>query len=306
MKGSKLMKNSLMLPLAVAGQLLIGAGAEAQGSGKNVTVFRMGGPQLGVRLEEVDRDVVSRLKLKEEKGALVTEVIPGSAAEKAGLQKDDVILKFQGESVLTAAQLARLVRDVPSGRKVDLDVIRAGAPLKVSATLERGEWTPDGVTVPDMPEFADKMGRMGELHWKTPDGGAGGPAFSFKLDDDGPGRMSFTRSGRARLGISYTEIDGQLADFFKAPADHAILINSVAADSAAAKAGVKAGDLLVKLGGASIEETGDLREAVGELEPGKPTSVTVLREGKNVELSLTLPEPSRPKTAAPRSRGSVY
>ena len=300
------MKNSMMLPLAVAGQLLAGASAQAQDPGRNVTLFRMAGPQLGVRLEEVDREAAARLKLKEEKGALVTEVIAGSPAEKAGLREDDVILRFQGESVLTAAQLARLVRDVPAGRKVDLDVIRAGAPIKVSATLERGEWTHDRVLMPGMAESSDRMGRLGELHWKDRDGMAGGPGFSFRLDEDGPGLMSFTRSGRARLGITYTEIDGQLADYFKAPTDHAILVNSVAAESAAAKAGVKAGDLLVKVGGASIEETQDLREAVGDLEPGKATSIIVLREGKNVELSLTLPEPARPKAAAPRSRGSVY
>ncbi len=299
------MKNSLMLPLAVASQLLAACQAHAQGSVKNVTVFRTAGPQLGVRLEEVDRDVVSRLRLKEEKGALVTEVLEGSAAEKAGLQKDDVIFRFQGESILTAAQLARLVRDVPSGRKVDLDVVRAGAAIKVSATLERAEWKTEG-DMPDMAEFSEKMDKLGDMHWKTPGGVAGGPAFSFKLDEDGPGMMSFTRAGRARLGITYTEIEGQLADYFKAPAEHAILVNSVAKDSAAAKAGVKAGDLLVKLGAATIEETDDLREAVSELELGKPASITVLREGKNVELSLTLPEPARPRTSAPRSRGSVY
>src|SRR5262245_1686506 len=118
------MKNSLLIPLALTG--FIAAPALAQGSGKNVTVFRMSGPQLGVRVEEVDKDVVTRLKLREEKGALVTEVLSESPAEKAGIKKDDVILKFQGESVLTAAQLQRLVKDVPTGRKVDIDLVRGG------------------------------------------------------------------------------------------------------------------------------------------------------------------------------------
>ena len=298
------MKNSLMLPLALAGQFLAGP-ALAQGPGKNVTVFRMAGPQLGVRLEEVDRDVVTRLKLKEEKGALVTEVVRGSAAEKAGILKDDVILKFQGESVLTAAQLARLVRDVPSGRKVDLDLVRAGAPLKVSATIENAEWAPEGDWGPAMAEFNKKMGKLGDMHWKGPEGMAGPGAFSFKLDDHGPGLMAFARAGRARLGITYTEIDGQLADYFKAPGDRALLVSSVVADSAAAKAGLRAGDVLVKIGGTPIEATTDLREAVSDLEPGKPTPVTVLREGKNLELTVTLEESPRPKPA-PRSRGTVH
>ncbi len=67
------MKKSLVLPALMAGQLMAGQ-ALAQGSG-NVTVFRMSGPQLGVRLEEVDKDAVTRLRLKEEKGALVAEVV---------------------------------------------------------------------------------------------------------------------------------------------------------------------------------------------------------------------------------------
>jgi S1-C subfamily serine protease len=244
------------------------------------------------------------LKLKEEKGALVTEVIAGSAAEKAGLRKDDVILRFQGESVLTAAQLARLVREVPSGRRVDLDLVRAGAPLKVTAALERVEWTPDGMDMPELADLSEKMGKLGDMPFKTPGGAAG--AFTFKLDEDGPGMLAFTRAGRARLGITYTEIEGQLAGYFKAPKDHAILVNSVVPGSAAEKAGLKAGDLLVKLGGTPIEETSDLREAVSSLEPGKPAPVTVWREGKAMDLSVTVEEALRPKTAAPRSRGSVY
>ena len=78
------MKNSLMLSLAVAGQLLAGP-AFAQGSGRDVTILRMSGPQLGVRVQEVDKDAVARLKLKEERGALVDEVLSDSAAERAGI-----------------------------------------------------------------------------------------------------------------------------------------------------------------------------------------------------------------------------
>ena len=262
------MKKALVLPLVMAGQLIAGP-AFAQGSGKNVTVFRMSGPQLGVRLEEVDKDVVTRLKLKEEKGALVTEVLENSAAEKAGIRKDDVILKFQGEFVLTAGQLGRLVRDQPSGRKVDIDIIRGGAPLKVTATLEKGEWSREGMDLPDVEDMTERLTeRLG------------------RLDEHGPAWMALTRGGKGRLGIAYTEIEGQLASYFKAPKDTAVLVNSVVEGSAAGKAGIKAGDLLVKLGGASIAEGSDLLEAVNELEPGKPTPVTVWREGKGVDLSV--------------------
>ena len=281
------MKKALVLPLVMAGQLIAGP-AFAQGSGKNVTVFRMSGPQLGVRLEEVDKDVVTRLKLKDEKGALVTEVLENSAAEKAGIRKDDVILKFQGEFVLTAGQLGRLVRDQPSGRKVDIDIIRAGAPLKVTATLEKGEWSREGMDLPDVEDMTERLTeRLG------------------RLDEHGPAWMALTRGGKGRLGIAYTEIEGQLASYFKAPKDTAVLVNSVVEGSAAGKAGIKAGDLLVKLGGASIAGGSDLREAISELEPGKPTPVTVWREGKGVELSVRVDAPRDSRIETLRRRRPI-
>ena len=305
MKGSMLMKKSLVLPALMAGHLLAGP-ALAQGSGKNITVFRMSGPQLGVRLEEVDRDAVTRLRLKEEKGALVTEVVTDSAAERAGILKDDVILRFQGESVLTAAQLARLVRDVPSGRRVDIDLVRGGAPVKVTATLEKAEWKSDH---PDMPEIAgldpllsEKLGKLGNLHFKSSEEGLP-RSFNFKLDEMGP--MVFARSGKGRLGITYTEIGDQLARYFKAPAENAVLVNSVVEGSAAEKAGIKAGDLLVKLGGTPIEETSDLQEAVSDLEDGKAAPLTVWREGRSVDLSVTVEAPRNTKLESPRRRRPV-
>ena len=117
--------------------------------------------------------------------------------------------------------------------------------------------------------------------------------------------MTFARAGKGRLGITYTEIEGQLADYFKAPGDQAILVNSVVEGSAAEKAGIKAGDLLVKLGGAVIEETSDLQDAVRDLEPGKPTPVTVWRDGKSQDLSVTLEEGQKPKAEVRRFRRPV-
>jgi len=299
------MKKSLVLPALMAGQLLAGP-VFAQGSGRNVTILRMSGPQLGVRLEEVDKDAVTRLRLKEERGALVTEVLKDSVAEKAGILKDDVILKFQGESVLTAAQLARLVREVPSGRKVDIDLVRNGAPVKVAATLETAEWKGDPK---DMPELADldkqlseSLGKLGDLHFKSREGERP-RSFNFKPDENGP--TMFPRAGRGRLGITYTEIEGQLARYFKSPRDTAILVNSVVEGSAAEKAGIRAGDLLVKVGGAAIEETSDLQEAVSGLEAGKPSPVTVWRDGKSVDLSVTIEAPRNTGLESPRRRRPV-
>jgi serine protease Do len=295
------MKNSL-LPLAIAGQLLA-VSVLAQGSGRDVTILRMSGPQLGVRLMEVDQDAVTRLKLKEEKGALVTEVLEDSAALKAGIKEDDVILKFQGESVLTAAQLSRLVRDVPSGRKVDIDLVRAGLPVKVTATIKNGEWPSPGMDAPGMAELGkrlnERMGELGDLRWKSEDlhrrsENERPRTFNFKLDGDGPAWGMASGSGRGRLGITYSEIEGQLARYFKAPGEVAILVQSVVEGSPAEEAGIKAGDLLIKLDGATVKDGSGLHEAVRDLEGGKAVPLTVWREGRSVDLSVTLGDEPRP------------
>lgn len=288
------MKKSLLLPIAVAGQLLT-ATAFAQGSGRDITILRVSGPQLGVRLVEVDQEAVTRLKLKEEKGALVTEVLKESAAEKAGIKEDDVILKFQGESILTAAQLSRLVRDVPSGRKVDIDLVRAGAPVKVVATIatiKNGDGSGRGMKMPELADLDRLDERMGELRWKSEEGPE--RAFNFRLDENGPAVMHLNPLRRGRLGIAYNEIDGQLAKYFKAPGETAILVESVVEGSPAEKAGVKAGDLLIKLGGATVKDSSNLMAAVHGLESGKATPLSVWRDGRSVDLSVTMnDEPAR-------------
>lgn len=305
MKGPTLVKKSLVVMLAAASPLLA-VPAWAQGSGRNVTILKISGPQLGVRLVEVDKEAVARLKLKEEKGALVTEVMEDSAAEKAGIKRDDVILRYQGESVLTAAQLGRLVADTPEGRKVSIDVVRDGAPVQVTATLERGNlWKQEGEPLIDAEALREKIGKLGELRFKSRERGVPPRMFHFKMDEDGPGWM-LKQEGRGRLGITYTEIEGQLAAYFKSPRETAILVNSVVEGSAAEKAGIKAGDLVTSLGGEKVDDGSDLQEAVSDLESGKKTPLTVWRDGKSVELFVTLSDDElHTGKKAPRPRRPV-
>src|SRR5688500_9173476 len=112
---------------------------EARRPGPRVDVMRIlgGGGRLGVSLEEVGADDVGRLGLSAERGAVVTDVVAGSAAEKAGVQKGDVIVRFAGQDVWSAAQLARLVRETPAGRTVDVEVSRGGSVQKLSVALAR-------------------------------------------------------------------------------------------------------------------------------------------------------------------------
>jgi len=282
-----------------------GAAPEDRGRPKKIEVIRhaFGGARLGVELDEVDKDDLGRLKLAEEKGALVRRVEEDSPAAKAGLQKDDVIVRFQGEAVLSASQLARMVRETPSGRSVSIEVSRGGAAQRLTATLAEGKGRirmgdfempipamphePD--LVPEPPEAPEPPSPPDVFRWKD----RGGQGFVFR-DFDWSGQ------GPRRLGIEFDEVSGQFAKFLHAPGDHAVVVTSVDTGSAAEKAGIKAGDLILRFAGRDIRDARDLREEVRRAEAGKELGLSVQRDGRSVDLKVTL----APKSERRRGSGS--
>jgi serine protease Do len=264
-----------------------GAGAKAAQDEKDerrhVQVIRtFGGARLGVVLDDVKADDVARLKLAEERGALVKDVTGDSPAAEAGLREGDVIVSYQGERVASAAQLRRLVRETPPGRKVAIEASRGGAIQRLTATLgeARGDMFPSGdfdrefefnLPVPPVPPMPPMP-----------------PVGDWSLGD-GPRHFSFDRfvEGRpGRLGLSYQELSGQLARYFKAD-DGALLVTSVENDGPAARAGVRAGDVIVKLDGKAVADAAWLRRALADAPGGTDVTLTVQRDGQSLEVKLT-------------------
>jgi serine protease Do len=248
-----------------------------------VEVVRLegGGGQLGVSLEDVGADDVARLKLSGERGAVVTDVREGSAAEKAGIREGDVIVRFGGQEVWSAAQLARLVRETPAGRTVDVGVSRDGAAQSVPVTLAKAgrdrvmRFGPGDFhfEMPDLPEIADIP------HPPVP------PVPPMLEDGDGDRRFFFRRPGHGRrLGLSYQELGEQLAGYFKV--EGGVLVTEVEEDGPAAKAGVKAGDVIVRFGGKAVKDGGDLRSALADAEGD--VAIGVRRDGRAMDLTVTI------------------
>jgi serine protease Do len=273
----------------VCGALLASGSTGAAEQARRVEVFGFGSSHLGVSLDEVTKDEVARLKLPEERGALVRSVEDGSPAQKAGLKADDVIVRFQGEPVHTARQLARLVREQPEGRTVSIEALRGGATQRLQATLAESHgsraWN---FALPDVGSF--KFDRDFLLSPpEPPDPPKPGAAPRAPL---GPfGRFSFNLGGQRKLGIEYQEVEGQLAKFFRLADDRGVLVTHVDDDAPAGKAGMRAGDLILKVAGRSVKDGEDLREEIRRAEPGSELGVTVQRDGKPVELKLKLAAP---------------
>jgi serine protease Do len=280
-----------------AGPAVGASGARADGGNEGSAAwFAGGGGRLGVRLGEVDKEDASRLKLGEERGAVVRSVEAGSAAEKAGLKEGDVVLRYQGESVLSAAQLARMVRETPPGRTVWLEVSRGGTPEKLSVTLgeARGRFHFDqdlgDLNLPTMPEPPEMPAPPPMPPLPRLDAEKWGRAQRLLL------REPWFDRGPRRLGLEYQEISGQLAKYFRLEAEEGVLVTSVDNDGPAGRAGIKAGDVILKLNGKAVRDGDSLREELQRTEAGQEATLTVQRDGKPLDFKVTLGGKERRRT----------
>ena len=94
-----------------------------------------GGNYLGVVADDVDKEDTQRLSLREQRGVIVKTVRENSPAAKAGLQKDDVILRFDGETVTSMRKLTRLIEESAPEQKVRLTILRNGQERDIEAML---------------------------------------------------------------------------------------------------------------------------------------------------------------------------
>src|SRR5208337_2890122 len=226
-----------------------------------------GSSYLGVDIADVSPERLGELKLKEEHGAEVTMVDQDAPAGKAGLHEHDVIISLNGTAVESAAQLRRMIREMPPGRVVNLGISRDGQPLAIKVQLadrrKSMAWEPN-VKV-DIPKIDI-------------------PAMDFDL----PVSVVVVHSSM-RSGLMVENITSQLGDFFGVKDGNGVLVRSVEKGSRGEKAGFRAGDVVVKVNNQPIHDTSDFTHALRS-SSGGAAAVTVMREKKEQNLTLTLPE----------------
>jgi membrane-associated protease RseP (regulator of RpoE activity) len=261
---------------------------------RSLAVLAGRGAQLGVSVRDLDAE-----QARSQSGAVVEDVRAGSAAEKAGIKKGDVIAEFDGERVRGVRHLSRLVTETPDGRTVKAAVLREGKRVDLSVTPDSGSLAGgDGnfeVVVPPM-RFEKMPHGDGDMTWampRMPDG-----AWAFKAR---PGDGFGFRTEKGRLGLKIQELDGQLAEYFGTSSG--VLVNSVDADSPAAKAGLKAGDVITSVNGKAVSEPSDLIEAVQAVEDGATLALDYTRDKKSQSTKAMLP--SREPAELPHKRQSA-
>jgi len=269
--------------------------------GPGFDVFAMGGARVGMVVRDVETADVSKEKLAGLAGAVVTDVNEDSAAAKAGVKAGDVVTSFDGERVRSARQLERLVEETPAGRTVKMALQRAGAPVTLDVTPEApkaAEFNPHGnMQWKEMGDLGD-LGPQIERQFRTQPFKFEMPAHSFEFEGE-PG-MPFVVSSRGRLGVKVQDLSDELAAYFGVKSG--VLVAGVDADAPAAKAGIKAGDVITAVNGAAISDPGELRQEVAKVEEGKTAEISVTRDKKPLSLKV---EVTRQDRAVSKTRRSL-
>lgn len=245
------------------------------------SLFTDGG-YLGVYAENISRENMGRYHMSSPRGVGITRVIAGSPAEKAGLKKDDVILRLDGENITSVRKLNRLVSEIAPDQSVRVTVSRGGAEQELTATIGKRNNTS---TVQGL--FSGEWDDAKDFKWEGKDFKWRGPfveKFGFDLDKNGDLGVFFSNS--RRIGVSTIELNKQLADYFGVTGGKGALVTSVTEDSPAAKAGVKAGDVITAIDGEAVDSPGDVSRVINRKKEGDVT-LTIIRNRQQQTIRVT-------------------
>jgi serine protease Do len=165
---------------------------------------------LGVTIQPMTPQLAESFGLKEAKGALVSEVVKDSPAERAGIRRGDIIVSLQGKEVENVSDLPRLVAAIPVGEKINIGLLRDGKKIEVTATIgklaeteEKAGTAPGGsagtlgLTVTDVtPDAAQTYGLTGDKG-----------ALVTAVDPSGPAADSDIHPGDLIIEVNSKRID---------------------------------------------------------------------------------------------------
>jgi predicted metalloprotease with PDZ domain len=225
---------------------------------------------LGVDTRDITPDRVTPLHLKDEQGVEVTMVDEDAPAGKAGIKEHDVILTVNGDHVESVEQLRRLIHEIPSGRVVTVGISRNGQLMTIKTQLA---------------SRAQAFAFSGKnFHFEIPPI----PAMPAIADMDLPVSVVVVHSAM-RSGLMVENLTPQLSDFFGAKSGQGILVRSVEKGSLAEKAGFHAGDVIVRVNGESISDSGDFSRVLRSRKDNNVT-IGILRDKKEQTLSIAMPD----------------
>lgn len=202
---------------------------------------------IGVLLTDIDEEGAAALNIKQTDGAMITQVVPGSPAEKAGLEPYDLVVEFDGKKVTSTRDLMKNVAGTPVGKPAALKVIRNGKPRTVSVTIGATE-------------------NVSAALEKAPKKGPGVPA-------------------PYNLGFVIGDYTPQTAKEFHLPPlrQPRPVIVHVESNSEAGKSGLAPGDIILDVNRSEVSRAKDV---VGKLKRGTINILRVLKQDRVILVSL--------------------
>jgi serine protease Do len=231
---------------------------------------------LGVHVRDVDAQHAQKQKLSVALGAEVVSLDHDAPAAKAGVHTGDIIQALNGQPVRDAATLSRLLRDMPVGKIIDLQIMHNGKLAQVHLqlgdrdALVQHAWA-HHFRVP-LPESAPIVQGFAAQH-------------SF-VGGDVPSAGD-TPDAQAYVGAQVEPLTPQLAKYFGVGAGNGLLVRTVEDKSPASNAGMEAGDILLSADGQALQTTADWLQAL-RANAGHPVPITVLRNRKVLSLAITV------------------
>ena len=204
--------------------------------------------RIGVQIGQVTKDVAESIGLGKASGALVTGVESGSPAEKAGIEAGDIITRFDGKAIDKLADLPRLVGNTKPGTKSTVPVFRRGTAKDLSLTIAEIE--------------GDKPVRKAAEREEKPKASAAAQLIGLSVS-------ALTDAQKKELNIR-----------------GGVVVNS--ATDAAARAGLREGDVILSIANTEIGGVKDFEAALAKVDKNKPINV-LYRRGEWAQYALIRP-----------------
>jgi len=206
--------------------------------------------QLGIIVQKVSTDIAASLSLKDAKGVIISQVQPGSAAERAGLKQGDIITALNGVAIDSTNTFRNQVAATPPGSEVKLTLLRDGREQQVSATL--GEFRPE----------------------------------SDREDAESGGDGSGSQRDTGKLGISVEPLTPDLASQLRLPATvQGLVVSEVEPTGPAADAGIQQGDVIEKVNQRPVRSVTDLKTALDQSR-SRPALMLINRRGTAIFVTV--------------------
>ena len=205
--------------------------------------------RIGVQIDQVSKEVAESIGLGQARGALVRGVEPNSPAAKAGVEPGDIILKFDGQTIDKSVDLPRLVGNTKPGSKSTLTVFRRGGQRDLTVTVA-------------------------ELEADRPQQRAAAP------ESPEPQASAAAQS----LGLTLAELNAAQ----KKELDLKSGVRVVSADGAAARAGLREGDVIVAVANTEVGSVKEFEAALARLDKTRPVNV-LFRRGEWAQYAVIRP-----------------